>query len=160
MIYRHTLSFSNHLDLFQGGEATLTVQQLFHFSAIPFIDFFPGQGLSNFFFQFLYSLVNGYRGVEALMWQWFYSLCCVVLVYWFLAKLITPVFALLSALFIPLAALGFFSGYMMHPDTQFYMLLAPMLLLPWVTRHPTFGRYTLFWSIMACGCTCGGMILA
>ena len=56
------------LDYLKMGEQTVPTQQLLRFGNLPFLDLLPAHGLSDLATQMLYSLVNGYQGLDMVVW--------------------------------------------------------------------------------------------
>lgn len=119
---------SQVFDLFHDGENLITVQQLFSFGKIPFIDLLPTHGLSESFSQIAYALVNGYRPIEPWLWSWLTIIFSSLLLYFLLKKITTPVLAFLFVLFLPLSLLGLRGGY--HVIVFLPALLISRLLSP------------------------------
>ena len=134
--YEHVVIFAEPFDLNHQAEPLVPIQQFFSFGSLPFVDILPTHGISDIFSSMLYSLVNGYRGLEILLWEWLVGLIAFLLMYGLLARLITPLFSLCAMLLLPIETL--FHSY-------YAMFLLPCLLLSWVMKHPTVFRYFLLW---------------
>lgn len=102
--YRHFIVLDK-VDMFHHGEYMLTVQQMWQYGKVPFIDIYPTHGLSNLFPQILYSIVNGYHMYEPSLWHWLYYVLHGLLLYFLLRILFTSELALLGVLFLPLETL-------------------------------------------------------
>jgi len=78
--YQHFLVFDVY-DMFHHGELLISNQQLFSFGSMPYVGIYPTKGLSEMYYQILYSLVNGYGPVEPLLWSWITPLIGSILLY-------------------------------------------------------------------------------
>jgi len=88
------------------------------------------------FSQTLYSGFNGYRGLEMFLWKWIESLVGLLLLYFILLRLSSPLFAMLLVIFSPVEMV--FNSY-------YQIILFPVLVLLWTLRKPSWFRYITFW---------------
>lgn len=137
--YQHFMVFENY-DMFHHGELLISNQQLFSFDAMPYIGIYPTHGLSEMYYQMLYSLVNGYRPVEPLLWNWLTPIIGSILLYFILKNIIDPVFSILMILFVPISDI-------MGGNGSFYYSLSILiaLCLIWTLRKTTFLRSSILW---------------
>jgi len=100
--HTHFINFVN-IDLFHIGETALSTHQLFNFGSIPFLDIYPTHSLSTSYTQILYSLMNGYNGLESLLWFFIIGSLGIILIY-FLIYLLTKnsIFSLLLIMVTPI----------------------------------------------------------
>lgn len=137
--YQHSLEISAY-DMFHHGELLISNQQLFSFGSLPYIGIYPTHGLSEMYYQVLYSVVNGYRPVEPLLWGWITPIIGALLVYFVLKNIADPVFSLFTILFIPIS--DNMGGY-------YYTLSMLMALcLIWAYRRMTFFRSAVLWIML------------
>lgn len=136
-VHRQTIDLG-FLDYFHTGEFTVPTQQFFDFSSVPLIDLRLAHTLSDFFYPALQSALAGYRGMDMLIWRsWLPAVVTVVILYFFLARLVSPAFALLATSFAPV----------MGTVTSYYSFaLLPPLFLAGALRRPTLPRYVLVWA--------------
>jgi len=129
------------LEFFRQGELTLPTQQWFQFGKLPLLDLVPNHGLSDVLLQSVYSLLNGDRGLDMLVWlDWLPEVVGLLLVYAFLAVITSPVMALLSTVLLPVTAV------VIGPSV---LGLLPAVLLVAAVRLPTFKRFLLLWCVTA-----------
>ncbi len=125
------------LDYFHLGETTLPTQQLFNFGSIPLIDIRLTHTFSDMFYQTLYTWVNGYHGMDMLLWaRWMPMVLVIVLVYFFLSRMASPLFALLVTSLMPI--LGVVKEY-------YTLLFVPALFLYYALKQPGYGRFLGVW---------------
>ncbi len=135
-VHRQTLHLGS-LDYFHLGEKTLPTQQLFLFGKLPLADVRLAHTFSDMFYQTLYTMANGYRGLDMLLWEsWMPLVVAGVVIYLVLARLTSPRFAFLAVLFLPVTNL-------LPP--YYVPALVPFLFLFHALRRPTWGRFTLVW---------------
>ncbi len=144
--HTHSLIFNDIFDLHHTSERVISTQQLFQFNKIPFVDILPAHGLSDMFFQIIYSLINGYRGIEVLLWNsnvgfgnWLYNTSGIIFLYFLFKRLYNPLFSLLVIGLLPVGTY-FYSGY--------YFSLIPFIAMYWLLKKPTFFRFNLFWCVI------------
>lgn len=135
-VHRHTLHLGN-LDYFHLGEETVPTQQLFAFGKLPIIDVRLAHTFSDMFYQALYSLVNGYRGLDMVIWEnWMPSIVAGLVTYFVLARMATPRFAFLAVAFLPVTSL-------LQP--YYAPAVVPFLFLAAALRRPTALRFAAVW---------------
>lgn len=134
--YQHTLVIGAY-DMFHQGELLISNQQLFSFGSLPFIGIYPTHGFSEMYYQVLYSLVNGYRPVEPLLWSWITPVIGAVLVYFILKNIIDPAFSLMATLLVPISDLV--GGY------YYAMCMLIALCFIWAMKRMTLFRSSLLW---------------
>ncbi len=100
--YQHLMVFDVY-DMFHQGELLISNQQLFSFGSMPYVGIYPTKGLSEMYYQILYSLVNGYGPVEPLLWSWITPLIGSILLYFIIKSITDPVFSALMILFVPIS---------------------------------------------------------
>ncbi|MCP4654299.1 MAG: hypothetical protein GY856_02650 [bacterium] len=129
--------FIGDLDYFHLGETTLPTQQLFNFGSIPLIDIRLTHTFSDMFYQTLYTWVNGYHGMDMLLWaRWMPVVLVIVLTYFFLSRMTSPLFALLVTSLMPI--LGVVKEY-------YTFLFVPALFLYYALKQPGYGRFLGVW---------------
>jgi hypothetical protein len=134
--YQHSLVIGAY-DMFHQGELLISNQQLFSFGSLPYIGIYPTHGLSEMYYQVLYSLVNGYRPVEPLLWSWITPVIGAVLVYFILKNIIDPAFSLMAILLVPISDLV--GGY------YYAMCMLVALCFIWAMKRITLFRSSLLW---------------
>jgi hypothetical protein len=134
--YQHSLVIGAY-DMFHHGELLISNQQLFSFNSLPYIGIYPTHGLSEMYYQVLYSLVNGYRPVEPILWSWITPVIGAMLVYFILKNIIDPFFSLMAILFVPITDIVGGSCYAMS------MLIAFCFI--WTMKRMTLFRSALLW---------------
>lgn len=134
--HRHYVWFGyfDHLEL---CDYVLCPQQLFQFGKIPFVDIFAPRGFSDIAWTTLYSLINGYRGLEIIMWDLAIAmLIFAILLYFVIKNLANPVFSLLTVIFLPVLNLL----------SPLYIIgLLPALCLYRLIKKPIFFNFCIFW---------------
>lgn len=102
--YQHYLTVNGLPDLFHPGETNLPIQQLLNFGKIPFLEIFPTHGLSSFFPQFFFGLINGFYPLEGLIWSRYMYIIFVLLFYLLLTKgfRVSSLTATLISVFLPI----------------------------------------------------------
>ena len=137
--YQHFLVFDVY-DMFHQGELLISNQQLFSFGSMPYVGIYPTKGLSEMYYQILYSLVNGYGPVEPLLWSWITPLIGSILLYFIIKSITDPVFSALMILFVPISDVmgGYGSFY-------YAMSILVALCLIWTLRKTTFLRSSMLW---------------
>lgn len=134
--YQHSL-FIGAYDMFHQGELLISNQQLFSFGSLPYIGIYPTHGLSEMYYQVLYSLVNGYRPVEPNLGSWITPVIGAMLVYFVLKNIIDPFFSLMVILFVPIS------------DTvgSYYYAMCMLIALCfiWAMKRMTLFRSALLW---------------
>ncbi len=130
--------FLGGLDYFHLGEETVPTQQWFEFGSVPMIDLRLAHTFSDMLYQGLYTLVHGYRGLDMLTWiSWMPEVLAVVLLYFVVARVVSPGFAVLAVALTPI--LGTVSEY-------FAVTLVPALALRFALARPTWGRFAALWA--------------
>ena len=139
-VHEHVLHFSK-LDYFHLGESTLPTQQLFDYGRLPILDVRLAHTFSDMVFQTLYTLLNGRQGLDMLVWEaWMPTVVAVVAVYFFLARVTSPGFALVAV-----AVTG-----VLRTVSEYYALaLVPPIFLAAAIRRPTAARFALLWAGIA-----------
>jgi len=140
--HQHSLKYPK-FDIFHTGERLISTQQLFSFGRIPFIDLYPTHGLSESIGQILYSLVNGYKPIEPLIWRWISLVLVALLLYFLLKKLGGPIFSALIILFIPIMDIF---GKAVTPRQYFYFFcIIPAFTLAYAIKSPNLKRLSMHW---------------
>jgi len=143
------VAFSSHeqtlvlgaLDYLKMGEQTVPTQQLIRFGKIPFLDLLPSHGLSDLTSQLFYSLVNGYQGLDMVVWSdWVSKTGVYLLVYSFLAVTASPVVAVLTTVLMPVGAVVV---------APYAVALLPAIALVVAIRRPSFWVYLSLWLLSA-----------
>ncbi len=108
--YNHGLALGP-FDLLHKGERTTPVQQLFQYGKIPYVDFLPAHGLSDLLFQSFYSLINGYRGLEMLIWWELLPKVFAAIILYFVLYSISksPIFSFLTIILLPTESFYFYN---------------------------------------------------
>lgn len=141
--YQHFMVFDVY-DMFHHGELLISNQQLFSFGSMPYVGIYPTHGLSEMYYQVLYSLVNGYRPVEPLLWSWITPIIGSILLYFILKSITDPFFSLLVILFVPISdIIGLYGSF-----SYAFCILAALCLI-WTLRKTTFLRSSILWLTIA-----------
>jgi hypothetical protein len=140
--YQHFLKMSSY-DIFHHGELMISPQQLFSFHNLPFIGILPTHGFSEMSYQILYSLVNGYTPVQPLIWNWIPVLIGMIIFYFVLSKITTPLFAFFSIVFIPIFGIVNSSGFFYYS-----FCLLPIFTFIWLIKKPVFFRFCIHWLMI------------
>ena len=128
-----------HLDLLKLGESTVPTQQLLRFGSVPFLDLMPTHGFSDLATQTFYSLLNGYQGLDMIIWSsWGSEVSFHLLVFAFLAVTTSPVVAVLATVLLPVKALI---------AVPYAIVLLPAIALVAAIRRPTFVRFLVLWLL-------------
>ncbi len=136
--HHHQRFFGDQLDYFHLGEQTVPTQQWLQFGSVPMIDLRLAHTFSDMFYQALYSLVHGYRGLDMLTWiAWMPEVLAVVLLYFVIARVVSPGFAVLAVALVPV--MGAVSEY-------FAVTFVPALFLHHALRRPTWARFAALWA--------------
>ncbi|REJ74807.1 MAG: hypothetical protein DWQ36_14070 [Acidobacteria bacterium] len=133
-LHSHLYSVRN-IDVFHRGEQTLPTHQLFSFGKIPFLDLRPVHSLSDMLFQSLFALLGGEGadGLDSFIWfQWMPSVITMLLLYWLLRGLLSPLAAFLLVVMLPATAL--------LPTYDAMALIVPIALAAALIR-PSRGSY-------------------
>jgi hypothetical protein len=129
-------------DVFHDGENLITVQQMFQFGAIPFVDIFPTHGFSAAYSQVLYSLFNGYSFVEPWLWNWMNGLVSLLLFFFLFKTLLGPLKAFLVTMFLPVDII--------FPDYYITAVL-PLLVCAWTfssnNTRTGWKKYLALWVV-------------
>jgi hypothetical protein len=158
--------FSSHIniiemqkgfDTFHHGENLLSLQQFVNFGKIPFIDLYPTHGLSYFASQLIYILLNGYTVVSPWLFEWIKTSIEILVLYYFLKKITSPIFASIIITFYPF--LGIFGGkslnYGYNSDFTITYYLLPLFIaavFAWLIAKRTRVRLITLWlSVIAIG---------
>ena len=136
------------LDYFHLAERVLPTQQLFQFSKWPIVDLRLSHTFSDMLFPWLYARIHGLGAgepttrLDLLTWDAALEvMVCVVLAYVFLARMLSPGYAMLACLFLPILA---------GVPRYYALALLPALALDGALRRPTTGRFaTLGFSLVA-----------
>ncbi len=130
--------FLGGLDYFHLGEETVPTQQWLEFGSVPMVDLRLAHTFSDMFYQGLYSLVHGYRGLDMLTWiSWMPEVLAVLLLYFVVARVVSPGFSVLVVALMPI--LGAVSEY-------FAVAFLPALALHFALARPTWVRFAAMWA--------------
>jgi hypothetical protein len=140
--FTHFFVVGPAVDLFHWGELTVPAQQWFKFGRMPFVDILPTHGLRDLVVQTLYTWINGYRGMEMLIWSYWIDVGTAVLLYFLLARIASPLFSFLVVLGVPWVTWVMLYG----PD--YGLLILPALMLCRMAEKPTRFRMTMFWLVV------------
>jgi len=149
-IHSNFIELPIHVDMFHHGENLISVQQLFTYNKIPFIDIYPTHGISYFVPQFLYSLVNGYKAFEPWLWEWVTKIIEVLLLYFVFKKITNSFFAAILISFLPILSVFGGSRFVYGYDTTllstyYFMSFLPFLVLTWMLKKPDLKRILIYW---------------
>ncbi len=129
------------LDYLKMGEQTVPTQQLLRFGNLPFLDLLPAHGLSDLATQMMYSIANGYQGLDMVVWApWLSQVGIYLLVYSFLAVTASPIVAVLATVLLPVQALI---------AAPYAVALLPAIALVVAIRRPTFWTFFSLWLLAA-----------
>ncbi len=146
--HEHVLSYVCY-DLHHLGQEMLASHQLYNFGSVPYIDILPTHGMTEAVPKIVYSLVNGYRLVEPMLWNWLLMIPAMLIIYAFLSVVAGPTFAFISVLTLPMIRGTYGTFGLMHGSYYYESLLftlLPILLLPRLLRGGRFPHLVLFWS--------------
>lgn len=139
-VHVHVLRFDERDD-FHLGELTLPAQQLFEHGRLPLLDLRLTHTFSDMVFQTLYTLLNGFRGLDMLVWvAWMPAVLAVVAVYLFLSRVTSPGFAVVAVALTPVP---------WTVSEYFAFALVPPIFLARALRRPTAGRFAVLWASVA-----------
>jgi hypothetical protein len=139
-VHEHVLRF-DQLDYFHLGETTLPTQQLFQHGRLPLLDLHLTHTFSDMVFQTLYTLVNGYRALDMLVWaRWVPAVLAVVALYFFLARVTSPGFAVVAVAATPV---------LWTVSADHALALVPPIFLAGALRRPGVRRFALLWGSTA-----------
>jgi hypothetical protein len=140
--YTPTTDILQHQFEYHFGTHTLSVQQLFQFGKIPFIDNFPSRGASDLVEQTLYSLVNGYRfPFDGLLWEWMRWVSGIVLCYFLVKEVLSPAQSVLFICF-------FWNQVMFSCVNVNYVagfIVFPALVIKKLYEKQTFRLFCVLW---------------
>lgn len=129
--------YTGELDYFHLGENTLPTQQLFLFGKVPLIDLRLSHTFSDMFFQTLYTWINGYHGMDMMVWaRWMPPVFFMILLYFFLSRMTSPLFALLVTSLTPITGLV---------KEYYTFVFVPALLLCHALKQPGYLRFLGVW---------------
>lgn len=144
LAYFHQPVVGASIDFFEDANRFLPLQQWHEFGRIPFLDTFSSHALSDFFWGWLYNVLNGYHplggGVYLFLLNvmmslaWYYFLKQVTNESW-LAFWLAVFFPLTDALlptyfhFVPLLALAVISAHQNSSVRNFFLLFTCMIFL-------------------------------
>ncbi|MDP7078993.1 MAG: hypothetical protein QF415_03825 [Candidatus Undinarchaeales archaeon] len=146
--HEHVLSYVCY-DLHHLGQEMLASHQLFNYGSVPYIDILPTHGLTEAVPKIVYSLVNGYRLVEPMLWNWLLMIPAMLILYAVLSVVAGSTFAFISVLTLPMIRGAYGTFGLMHGSYYYDSLLftlIPILLLPRLLRPGRFPHLVLFWS--------------
>ena len=146
--HEHVLSYVCY-DLHHVGAELLATHQLFNHGSVPYVDFLPTHGLTEAMPQIVYSLVNGFRPVEPLLWNWLLTIPAMLVLYGLVSVVAGTTFAFISVLTLPMVrgsigTFGLIHGVYWYDSVL--VTLLPVLLLPRLLRSGRFPHLLLFWS--------------
>ena len=141
--FDHFFRVGPAIDMFHWGELVVPVQQLYQFHRIPFVDLLPTHGLRDLLAQLIYTLLNGYRGLEMLLWNSWVNVAAAVVCYFLFARVFSPLFALVFAIGVPICMVFTTQG----PD--YFMFLAVALFVYRSMDAPTWRRMTALWIVVS-----------
>ena len=126
------------VDLLETGEQVVPAQQLLRFGKVPFLDLLPPGGLTDLTSQVLYSVVNGYQGLDMVAWsRWVAASGVFLLIYAFLAVTTSPVIAVLATALMPVTAVF---------GAPYAVALVPAVALVAAIRYPGFWSFLALWA--------------
>jgi hypothetical protein len=147
----HPLGLADSLHL---GEVLPPFHQFIYFKNIPFIDLMPTHGLRDFLPQMLYYLANGYQGVNVVAWGWINYVIVYLILYFFLARVIDPLFSFFFLLLQPASATSYY-GRAGFPSRgiEFGGAFFIAFLLLWFFRKKrgtiSFTKFVCLWTALA-----------
>ena len=142
--FDHFLSVGPAIDMFHWGELVVPVQQWYEFHRIPFVDLLPTHGLRDVFIQLLYTIANGYRGLEMLLWSYWLNVAAAVLFYLLIVRVFSPLFALVLTVCVPLCNVFTLQG----PDYCVFIVVALCVYRAMETL--TVRSMTVLWIAVSC----------
>ena len=124
-------------DMFELANKSLAVQQFYEFGKIPFINSFNSHTLSEIFFPFIYTFVNGFNGFSFLAYNFVYPVISYLLVYFIIKKLTKNIYiALFFSLFFP------FTETLL--PSYFNIIILAIWIICRVVKNQTTWNYFLF----------------
>lgn len=91
-------------EMFESGNYILPLMEFKKFGVLPIVEKFNAHLLSELFFGAIYALLNGLKGHEVFIYNFFFTLLWALLAYWFLYKFLhNPYKALFIILLFPIA---------------------------------------------------------
>ncbi len=142
--HNHFFTVGPAVDFFHWGELTVPVQQLSQFGRVPFVDLLPTHGLRDMVFQSAYTLLNGYRGLEMLIWSYGVDVLMAVLLYFLLSRITSHLFSFLFVLGIPWVT------WIMLYGQDYCVLILPALVLVKAMENPSWFRMAMCWLAIVC----------
>ncbi|RLD48019.1 MAG: hypothetical protein DRI94_13125, partial [Bacteroidetes bacterium] len=128
-------------EMFEKANPALAIQQYFDFGKIPFLQTFGSHALSEIFFGFVYTTINGFDGITYEIFDFFNVVIYYLLAFLILRKIIkSSFFSLLFVLFIPYTSV-FIPQY-------FYFSLISIFILFGLIKKQTIFNYFLFFAIL------------
>ncbi|MBI5252280.1 MAG: hypothetical protein HY912_22525, partial [Desulfomonile tiedjei] len=142
--HSHFFTVGPAVDFFHWGELTVPVQQLSQFGRMPFVDLLPTHGLRDMVLQTAYTLLNGYRGLEMLIWSYGIDVLMAVLLYFLLSRITSRLFSFLFVLAVPWVT------WIMLYGQDYCVLILPALVLVKAVERPGWSRMAMFWLVIVC----------
>jgi hypothetical protein len=89
-------------DMFEPANIALPVQQFYEFGKIPFIGSFNSHALSEIFFPFIYTVINGFGDLSLFAYNFIYIIISYLLIYLLFKKITRNIYiAFFLTLFFP-----------------------------------------------------------
>jgi len=107
--YQRTMVFEGNL--FEFGFTSTVLQQLFDFGKIPNIHLVAPHGLSDIYFAWLYSMLNGYQPIDCFLWNWMTPVLLAIVGYFLLKEFVEGHVAFLFTIFLPIFGLLSFNNF-------------------------------------------------
>ena len=124
-------------DMFELANKSLAVQQFYEFGKIPFINSFNSHTLSEIFFPFIYTFINGFKGFSFLAYNFVYPVISYLLVYFIIKNLTKNIYiALFFSLFFP------FTETLL--PSYFNIIILGIWIICRVVKNQTTWNYLLF----------------
>lgn len=132
---------SQNIEMFEKANPALSIQQFYDFCKIPFIDSFGSHSLSEIFFGFIYTLINGFDGFTYEIYNFFNSIIYYLLAFLLLRKITkSNMFAVLFVLLIPYSVI-------LIPQ-YFYFSIISIFVLFRLLKKQSILNYFLFFTIL------------
>ncbi len=127
-------------DMFEPANVALPVQQFYEFGKIPFISSFNSHALSEIFFPFIYTFLNGFSDLSFLAYNFIYVVISYLLIYILLKKITKNIYiAFFFTLFFP------FTEILL--PTYFNIIIIGILAIHRILNKPTAWNY--FWLLLS-----------
>ena len=129
-------------EMFEKANSALAIQQFFDFGKIPFLQTFGSHALSEIFFGFIYTAINGFNGITYEIFNFFNIVIYYLLAFLILRKITdSNIFSILLIALLPFVTI-------LIPQYFYFSLISIFILLLLLKKQTVF-NYFLFFTILA-----------